>query len=100
MAHEVPMVRVVFCDAAPYDEGYIPPESIADCVNVKGRGGTVLQPAIDLLDKSKDFPKDCPILVITDGRCDRLVIRRPHAFLLPRSGRLPFIPLGPVFRIR
>lgn len=99
VVHEVPMVRVVFCDAAAYDQGYIAPDAIADCVQVKGRGGTILQPAIDLLQTSDDFPKDGPLLVITDGRCDRLNIRRKHAFLLPKGARLPFIAHGPVFRI-
>jgi predicted metal-dependent peptidase len=93
------MVRVVFCDAAAYDQGYMAPDAIADCVQVKGRGGTILQPAIDLLQTSDDFPKDGPLLVITDGRCDRLNIRRNHAFLLPKGARLPFIARGPVFRV-
>jgi predicted metal-dependent peptidase len=99
VVHEVPMVRVVFCDAAAYDQGYMAPDAIADCVQVKGRGGTILQPAIDLLQTSDDFPKDGPLLVITDGRCDRLNIRRNHAFLLPKGARLPFIARGPVFRV-
>jgi hypothetical protein len=54
-----------------YDEGYLPPEAIADRVRIKGRGGTVLQPAIDLLDHAPDFPKDGPILIITDAQCDQ-----------------------------
>jgi len=66
---------------------------------VEGRGGTILQPAIDLLQDAKDFPADGPLLVITDGKCDRLQIRRNHAILLPKGAQLPFIPRGPVFRI-
>jgi predicted metal-dependent peptidase len=99
IARDVPAVRVVFCDAATYDQGYMPPDAIADRVRVKGRGGTVLQPAIDLLDRAGDFPADGPLLVITDGQCDRLRIRREHAFLLPKGRRLPFAPRGEVFRI-
>ena len=30
-------------------------------------GGTVLQPGVDLLEAAEDFPKDGPILIITDG---------------------------------
>ncbi|MGE5703465.1 MAG: penicillin acylase family protein, partial [Clostridia bacterium] len=45
ISREVPAVRVVFCDAATYDQGYMVPEAIADRVQVRGRGGTVLQPA-------------------------------------------------------
>jgi len=99
IVHEVPLVRVVFCDAATYDQGYMAPEAIADSVQVKGRGGTILQPAIDLLQDAKDFPPDGPLLVITDGRCDRLQIRRNHAILTPKGAQLPFAPKGPVFRM-
>ncbi len=96
-AHEVDLVRLIFCDAAAYDEGYVRPEEIAGRVRVKGRGGTVLQPGIDLLLKSLDFPSDGPILVITDGYCDNLTVRRDHAFLVPAGNSLPFRPQGPVF---
>ncbi len=99
IARDVAAVRVVFCDAATYDEGYMAPDAIADRVRVKGRGGTILQPAIDLLERAEDFPPAGPLLVITDGQCDRLRIRREHAFLLPRGRRLPFVPRGEVFRI-
>jgi predicted metal-dependent peptidase len=68
-------------------------------VRVRGRGGTVLQPGIDLLERSADFPATGPVLVITDGHCDRLSIRREHAFLIPHGRRLPFTPKGPVFRM-
>ncbi len=77
----------------------MPPEAIADCVKVKGRGGTVLQPAVTLLEQSEDFPKDGPLLIITDGWCDRLSIRREHAFVLPKGHHLPFVPKGDVFYI-
>ncbi|WP_026575693.1 DUF2201 family putative metallopeptidase [Bacillus sp. UNC438CL73TsuS30] len=98
-SRDVPAVRVVFCDAAPYDAGYMPVEQIAESVKVKGRGGTVLQPGIDLILNAKDFPKNGPILIITDGYCERLVIKRKHAFLLPKCNHLPFVPKGEVFRI-
>ena len=100
LAREVAAARVVFCDAAAYDQGYVPPEAIAGRVRVRGRGGTVLQPGIDLLEHAPDFPKHGPILVITDGACDVLRIRRDHAFLMPDGCKLPFEPHGPVFRIR
>ena len=69
-AREVALVRVVFCDAAYYDQGYMPPEAIAGRVRVRGRGGTVLQPAIGFLERAEDFPKDGPVLIITDGCSD------------------------------
>jgi len=99
-SREVRFVRLVFCDAAAYDQGYVPAEEIADRVRVKGRGGTVLQPGIDLLEKSKDFPETGPILVITDGMCDRVRIHREHAFLLPEGRSLPFVPKGKVFSVK
>jgi predicted metal-dependent peptidase len=99
LARDVSRVRLVFCDAVAYDEGYVAPEVIADRVRVRGRGGTVLQPGIDLLERAKDFPKDGPLLIITDGECDRLQVRREHAYLLPQGRHLPFVPTGRVFRI-
>ena len=45
-AKNVPYARVIFCDATAYDAGYLSPEDIAGKVEVKGRGGTILQPAV------------------------------------------------------
>lgn len=100
ISRDVPAVRVVFCDAAAYDQGYVAPEAIADRVRVRGRGGTVLQPAVSLLEKAEDFPRQGPILIITDGWCDPLRVRRSHAFLLPEGRSLPFVPKGPTFRMK
>jgi len=98
VAHDVPFARVVFCDADAYDAGYISPEDIAGRVAVKGRGGTALQPAINLLETAKDFPKDGPILIITDGEIeDHLDIKHEHAYLLPKGNHLPFRAKGQVF---
>lgn len=97
-AQEVPYARVVFCDASAYDAGYLAPEEIAGRVMVKGRGGTILQPGVDLLECAKDFPKDGPILIITDGMIEnKMHIRHEHAFLIPRGKRLPFRAKGKVF---
>ncbi|MGV9664664.1 vWA domain-containing protein [Nocardia niigatensis] len=100
LARDVPRARVVFCDAAAHDAGYLPVDEIASRVRVRGRGGTVLQPGIRLLERADDFPADGPILVITDGMIDVLRIRHEHAFLIPAGAALPFRPRGPVFRIR
>jgi predicted metal-dependent peptidase len=100
VSRDVPAVRVVFCDADAYDQGYMRPEDIAQTVKVKGRGGTILQPGIDLLERADDFPKAAPLLIITDGYCDVLRIRsREHAYLIPAPARLPFAPKGKVFRL-
>ena len=98
VSKDVPFVRLVFCDADATDAGYLPPEEIAGRVEVTGRGGTVLQPGIDCLEKAADFPKTGPILVITDGYIENdLKIKREHAFLLPKGNRLPFPARGKVF---
>lgn len=81
------------------DQGYLPAEDLAGRVKVTGKGGTVLQPAVRLLEGAPDFPPDAPILIITDGDCDVLKIRRDHAFLLPEGRSLPFPPVGPAFRV-
>jgi len=100
-ARDVPAARVVFCDAEAHDAGYMKPEDIAGTVKVKGRGGTVLQPGIDMLRNTEDFPKDAPILIITDAECDPVILYgREHAFLVPHGARLPFVPKGKVFRMR
>ena len=100
-SRDVEHVRVVFCDAAAYDQGIMGPEEIAGAVKVRGRGGTRLQPGIDLLDRDPQFPKEAPLLIITDGDCDRLNLRgRNHAYLIPWGKRLPFVPRGPVFRLK
>jgi predicted metal-dependent peptidase len=99
-SREVSAARVVFCDAFAYDAGYMRPDDIAGRVKVRGRGGTVLQPGIDLLERAADFPESGPILVITDGWCDHFHVRREHAILLPEGRSLPFPPKGKVFRFR
>ena len=97
-ARDVPAARVIFCDADAYDAGYMKPEDVAGTVKVKGRGGTILQPGIDLLDKAEDFPSTAPILIITDAECDKVILHgREHAFLIPQGAQLPFIPKGKVF---
>ena len=100
-SRDVRHVRVVFCDAAAYDQGVMSPEEIAGAVKVRGRGGTALQPGIDLLEQDETFPKDAPLLIITDGSCDKLKLGgRAHAYLVPWGHRLPFVPKGPVFRLK
>ena len=49
-SRDIPVVRVVFADAAVYDQGYMKPEDLMQEVRVVGRGGTVLQPAVRLLE--------------------------------------------------
>lgn len=98
VSKDVPFVRIIFCDAEAADVGYMAPEDIAGRVEVTGRGGTVLQPGVDTLERAKDFPLSGPILIITDGYIeDDLKVRREHAYLIPNGNRLPFRAKGKVF---
>lgn len=97
-AQEVKYVRIIYCDAQPYDEGFVEISTLIHKVKVKGRGGTELQPAVDLLINSKDFPENAPILILTDGFIeDSLTVLREHAFLLPKKNMLPFYTQAPIF---
>jgi len=98
VARDVLSVRVVFCDAEAHDNGWMHPVDIAGRVQVRGRGGTVLQPGVTKLQEAPDFPRNGPILLITDAMCDRVRVQRDHAFLIPAGAVLPFPPRGPVFR--
>ena len=97
LSREVALVRVVQCDASVHDMGFVEPERLMERVEVRGRGGTVLGPALVRLERAADFPKDAPILIITDGACDVLQVRREHAYLMPEGCRLPFRTLAPQF---
>ena len=98
VSKDVPFVRTIFCDAEAADVGYMAPGDIAGRVEVTGRGGTVLQPGVDALERAKDFPLPGPILIITDGYIeDDLKVRREHAYLIPNGNRLPFRAKGKVF---
>ena len=71
---------LLFCDTGSVAHG------------IAGDGAVVAQ------SESGDFPKEAPLLIITDCECDRLTLYgRDHAFLVPRGKSLPFPPKGPVF---
>lgn len=100
-ANGIKYIRLVYCDAQPYDEGFVHVEQFENTLKVKGRGGTVIQPAVNYLLNTKDFPKDAPILIMTDGDCEpSLTIGREHAFLIPKGRRLPFMSKGSVFEFK
>ena len=98
VSKDVPFVRIIFCDAEATDAGYMAPEDIAGRVEITGRGGTILQPGVDALERAKDFPVTGPILIITDGYIEEnLKVKREHAYLIPNGNRLPFREKGKVF---
>lgn len=98
LSRDVQRLRFIQCDARPRDSGWVTPEALAETVEVYGRAGTKLKPAIDFIERDEEFPNAAPLLIITDGWTDTFRCRREHAFLMPEGARLPFRPEGPVFR--
>jgi Predicted metallopeptidase (DUF2201). len=103
-SRDVPAVRLILCDAAPYDKGYLAPTDLRGIVAVQGRGGTVLQPGIGYLLSRHDFPATAPVMILTDGWCEEEILcPREHCFVLPRkSGEERAGSLrtsAPVFRV-
>jgi predicted metal-dependent peptidase len=103
-ARDVPAVRLVLCDAAPYDRGYVSPTDLRGVFAVQGRGGTVLQPAINHLINRADFPPKAPVMIITDGWCEtEIICPREHCFVFPRKSTqqnsVPLRTSAPIFRV-
>ena len=97
-AKDVPFVRIIFCDAKATDAGYLAPEDIAGRVKVTGRGGTILQPGVDCLEQANDFPKDGPILSITDGEIEDNMIHLMRGQIFTIDG-LKFFTFGGAYSI-
>lgn len=100
LSRDVRALRLLQCDAAAHDSGYVSPDDLLETVEIRGRGGTVLMPGVQVLETANDFPRTAPILVITDGACEPLVIRREHAYLTPSHGQFKHRIQGPLFRMR
>lgn len=97
-AHEVHAVRIIECDAAPYDRGWVQPDGLVGAVEMHGRGGTVIQPALDFIDHADDIPSDAPLMIITDGMVEAaLKTRREHCYLLAPGCSMWYPANGPVF---
>lgn len=60
MIRDVGFVRLVQFDAAAHDCGYVDSEALLDRVQIKGRGGTVSNPWIRLLEAAQDSPQMAP----------------------------------------
>ena len=55
---------------------------------------------MDLLENAKDFLKDGPILIITDGKIEStLRVRREQAFLIRTGSSLPFYCKATVLKL-
>ena len=97
---DVPAVRVVFCDASAYDRATCRPRTSPGACASKGAAARCCSRRSTCCRRPTDFPKNGPILIITDGQCDRLNCQRAHAFLLPAGRRLPFATRAEVFYMR
>ena len=80
------------------------PTDLRGVFPIQGRGGTVLQPAINYLLSRPDFPAGAPLMIITDGWCEEeLTVPREHCFVLPRKswkeGGIPLRTTAPIFRV-
>ncbi len=109
-AREVHAIRLISCDAKPYDHGFIEPTELRGLFSIQGRGGTALQPGISYLINQKDFPSTAPIMIITDGYCEtNLHVPREHCFVMPKGQyiedgkrkktKIPLVTTAPTFRI-
>lgn len=101
LSRDVYAVRVICCDAQAYDSGWVIPEMLLHSFSITGRGGTILQPGVSLLEDlatKGSFPVQGPVLVITDGYCEpNLRVDMKHAFLIPDGHSLPFRTSSEVF---
>ena len=100
IAQDVGYLRVVDCDAAVFDRGIVRPQDLLGNQRICGRGGTVLQSAIDFLDAAQDFPKEAPLLIVTDGAIDDIRCTRTYALLTPKGARMTHGVQGTVIELR
>jgi predicted metal-dependent peptidase len=99
LARNLPAVRVVLCGAEANDLGLVPTDELIQRFAVSERSSAVLGPAAALLEESRDFPFDSPLLFLTGLPCDRIKTQRAHAFVVPERGRLTFQTDAPVFHV-
>lgn len=95
----VKTIRMVYADAQAYDVGWMDVEDMQHKVKIMGRGGTVLQNAVDIIELNKEIPKTAPILILTDSFIDEMAVKREHAYVIPKGTRLPFSSKAPIFYI-
>ena len=103
-ARDVPAVRLVMCDAAPYDRGMVAPTELRGIYPCGGpwrhRAAARDQPPAF----ARRLSTAAPIMIITDGWCEEeLLVPRDHCFVLPRKtyaeGAIPLRTSAPVFRV-
>ena len=98
---DVDVIRLVYCDAQTYDEGYVPIEQLINKVTIKGRGGTVLQKAVTYLENANNFPDTAPIMILSDGYFEEdLKVNREHAILVPNRYIVPSYSNRTVFEFK
>ena len=92
IAHDIPQVRLLYCDAKTYDLGFVAPDQLQTMIDIKGLGQKIpLQSSVDLLEKAYDFPKNVPIILISDALNNTLDIKREHAYILANDEEISLI---------
>ncbi|MEI6233555.1 MAG: hypothetical protein WCT04_10915 [Planctomycetota bacterium] len=99
LSRNIPSVRVVLSGLELVDLGPTPCAELFQSFQLSARGQSTIQPAIELLDKARDFPEDAPMLLLTAVPCDRVKTHRIHAYLIPEDGRLTYQSSAPVIEI-
>ena len=99
LSRSIPSVRLVLSGLELIDAGQTACDELFQSFRISERSAACIQPAIELLDKARDFPEDAPILVLTGVPCDRIKTQRTHAYLIPEGGRLTYQSSAPVIEI-
>ena len=99
LSRNISLIRVLTSGAELEDRGNVAAESLAQPLALSARSSATLQPALNVLEKARDFPEDAPILLVTGVPCDRIKTQRDHAFLIPDGGRLTYQTAAPVIEI-
>jgi hypothetical protein len=81
---------MILAGAEVIDEGQTACEELVQRFRTSDRSSVALQPALNLLEDSRDFPHDAPVLFLTSVPCDRIKTQRTHAYLIPDGGRLTY----------
>jgi predicted metal-dependent peptidase len=90
LSRNIPLVRFVTAGADVRDLGM----TTASELNQRRAPSPIRQPklkeAVELLENARDFPGECPLVIITALPCERITASRTHCFLVRGGGRLPF----------
>ena len=90
LSRNIAKVRIQIAGSEPVDKGMVAADEIAQDLVLAPRTSALLRPALENLERARDFADEAPILFVTSSFCDRIQTPHTHAFLIPEGGRLPF----------